>query len=295
MSLLNVVPNDIIKVLHEDVVMNDKKSPRTAYSIGEAARIMGISPQLLRFYCDNGLFAPEYIDPDSGYRYFTYQQLSYIDRIRFWRHCGISLKDIKSILTQNDIGLLFNSLKVQRQKKIKEMEEIVSSVKAIEIYLNFLMESSYRKKSMEFYIKHFEKRYILVNKCCDDYSPEKFYEQFKKVESKYNNIELARPVTVIIDLEALLHNSVKRYYVGRLLLGTPIIVDDHIKELPAGQYYCTYSDIHRPGWDSKCLPSMPQATSFSKYVVALECESDFSQYNNEVHELQFFNGNNFIL
>ena len=100
MSLLNVVPNDIIKVLHEDVVMNDKKSPRTAYSIGEAARIMGISPQLLRFYCDNGLFAPEYIDPDSGYRYFTYQQLSYIDRIRFWRHCGISLKKLYQALKQ---------------------------------------------------------------------------------------------------------------------------------------------------------------------------------------------------
>ena len=73
------------------------------YSIGEMSELMGISPQTLRHYCNIGLIAPEFIDPDSGYRYFSFRQFHYIDRARYLLACGFHLKEIKEILDSNDV------------------------------------------------------------------------------------------------------------------------------------------------------------------------------------------------
>ena len=66
------------------------------YSIGEAAEILGISVQTLRYYDKIKLLEPAYINPNTGYRYYSYIQLSLIDRIRYLQNFGLSLKDIKS-------------------------------------------------------------------------------------------------------------------------------------------------------------------------------------------------------
>ena len=40
------------------------------YSIGEAAEILGISVQTLRYYDKIKLLEPAYINPNTGYRYY---------------------------------------------------------------------------------------------------------------------------------------------------------------------------------------------------------------------------------
>ena len=47
------------------------------YSIGKMSAMMGISAQVLRHYCDIGLITPEYINPETGYRYFSFAQFHY--------------------------------------------------------------------------------------------------------------------------------------------------------------------------------------------------------------------------
>lgn len=66
------------------------------YSIGEVAGILGISVQTLRHYSKIGLLEPAYINPETGYRYYSYIQLSLIDRIRYLQNFGLSLKEIKT-------------------------------------------------------------------------------------------------------------------------------------------------------------------------------------------------------
>lgn len=44
------------------------------YTIGEVSRITGVSKDTLRFYDKIDLFKPSFVDPQNGYRYYTYDQ-----------------------------------------------------------------------------------------------------------------------------------------------------------------------------------------------------------------------------
>ena len=46
--------------------------------IGEMAALNHISTQALRLYAKNKLLEPEYLDENTGYRYYTVAQLSLI-------------------------------------------------------------------------------------------------------------------------------------------------------------------------------------------------------------------------
>ena len=51
------------------------------YTIGEVAELLNISPQSLRFYDKAGVVVPVYTNPKTGYRYYSYDQIHYIDRV----------------------------------------------------------------------------------------------------------------------------------------------------------------------------------------------------------------------
>ncbi|MFB9264313.1 MerR family transcriptional regulator [Bradyrhizobium erythrophlei] len=69
------------------------------YSIGEAARLSGISVRKLRFYSDQGLLPPAGRTA-SGYRVFTDAELVRLDLIRCLRDAGLGLDVIREVLSQ---------------------------------------------------------------------------------------------------------------------------------------------------------------------------------------------------
>ena len=69
------------------------------YSIGEAARLSGISVRKLRFYSDQGLLPPAGRTA-SGYRVFTDAELVRLDLIRCLRDAGLGLDIIREVLSQ---------------------------------------------------------------------------------------------------------------------------------------------------------------------------------------------------
>ena len=80
------------------------------YTIGEVSKIMGISTQTLRYYSSIDLLKPAYVNPDTGYRYYSDDQFHFIDRIRYLQKLGMSLDEIKDILVHNDINSLIKNL-----------------------------------------------------------------------------------------------------------------------------------------------------------------------------------------
>jgi DNA-binding transcriptional MerR regulator len=69
------------------------------YSIGEAARLSGMSVRKLRFYSDQGLLPPAGRTA-SGYRVFTDDELVRLDLIRCLRDAGLGLDAIREVLTK---------------------------------------------------------------------------------------------------------------------------------------------------------------------------------------------------
>ena len=53
------------------------------YTVGEVAALLNMSPQTLRFYDKNGIVSPAFSDQKIGYRYYSYDQIQYISRVKY--------------------------------------------------------------------------------------------------------------------------------------------------------------------------------------------------------------------
>lgn len=81
--------------------------------IGEMAEMNHVSTQTLRLYAKNRLLEPEYLDPETGYRYYTLEQCAKLDLIRALKSCRLSLDQIAEILSLSSEELLMQALEEQ--------------------------------------------------------------------------------------------------------------------------------------------------------------------------------------
>lgn len=68
------------------------------FQIGEFAQIAQVSGRLLRFYDQEGLLAPEWTAPVTGYRYYGIRQLPRLNRILALKELGLTLDQIRRYL-----------------------------------------------------------------------------------------------------------------------------------------------------------------------------------------------------
>ncbi len=71
------------------------------YTVKKLAQLSGVSVRTLRFYDEIGLLAPAFYG-DNQYRYYGEEQLLMLQQILFFRELGISLSDIRRILSSDD-------------------------------------------------------------------------------------------------------------------------------------------------------------------------------------------------
>jgi len=103
-------------------------------SIGEFSKICGVSTKTLRYYDEIGLINPDEINAESGYRYYSIDQLKrmlYINRLKSYH---FSLEEIKAMLELEEDQseeMLFSALKHKRnemQEKLKAFEYLVKQL-----------------------------------------------------------------------------------------------------------------------------------------------------------------------
>lgn len=71
------------------------------FKIGEFSRLCQVPVSALRYYADIGLLSPAQIDSQSGYRYYSAEQLPLIYRILALRDLGLTLDQIALLLRDN--------------------------------------------------------------------------------------------------------------------------------------------------------------------------------------------------
>ena len=87
------------------------KRPKT-YSIGAMARLCGISPRQLRYYDQIGLIKPKYRNPETGYRYYTEDQIELLFFLNELRNIGISNESIPRLFINRDVEQLVQELQL---------------------------------------------------------------------------------------------------------------------------------------------------------------------------------------
>ncbi|WP_367932826.1 MerR family transcriptional regulator [Enterocloster citroniae] len=101
-------------------------------SIGQMARLNGVSEQALRLYDKVGLFSPMYRDRENGYRYYDIRQSAQLDMIQHMKALGMSLKDIKEQMKHFDPDMLRNILYRNLDAIDQKAQELMYRRRAIE-------------------------------------------------------------------------------------------------------------------------------------------------------------------
>ncbi len=68
--------------------------------IGEFSRLSQVTVKCLHHYDDLGLLRPAQVDPATGYRYYTLEQLPRLHRIMALKELGLSLEQIRLMLDE---------------------------------------------------------------------------------------------------------------------------------------------------------------------------------------------------
>src|ERR1700722_1681758 len=75
---------------------------RAGLTIGEFAQLTQLSVRTLRRYHEGGLLAPATVDPGSGYRYYTTEQIPAAQIIHRLRELGMPLREVGEMLATPD-------------------------------------------------------------------------------------------------------------------------------------------------------------------------------------------------
>src|ERR1700761_4883591 len=93
------------------------------FSIGEFARLGGVSIRTLRHYDETGLLRPAAVDPDTGYRRYSAAQLGQINRIMALKELGLSLAQIRRMLDGVTLDELRGMLLLRRAQLEHELDQ----------------------------------------------------------------------------------------------------------------------------------------------------------------------------
>lgn len=99
------------------------------YTVKKLATLAGVSSRTLRYYDEIGILKPARIN-SSGYRIYGETEVDILQQILFYRELGISLRDIKNILTSPFFDKLcaLNSHRKKLLEKRNQLDILISNV-----------------------------------------------------------------------------------------------------------------------------------------------------------------------
>jgi len=132
-----------------------EKEVTTMFTVGEFSRLAQVSKRLLCYYDEIDLLKPIQIDPLTGYRYYSAEQMSLLNRILALKDLGLSLDQIQRILCDNisidEIQgmLLLKKAEIEQQlqgelKRIRNIESRLQSIRNTEAHkpLNVVIKNT---------------------------------------------------------------------------------------------------------------------------------------------------------
>ncbi|MER7805128.1 helix-turn-helix domain-containing protein [Streptomyces parvulus] len=109
------------------------RSPETLLlSIGHFARMTHLSVKTLRHYHDIGLLEPAEVDPATGYRRYTEQQVPIAQVIRRFRDLGMPLEELSAVVHTEDAAArnaVITRHLAQMEDQLRQTRETVASLR----------------------------------------------------------------------------------------------------------------------------------------------------------------------
>ena len=250
-------------------------------SIGKISKLTGASLRSLRYYEKLNLLKPAYIRPDTGYRYYSFEQSYLIEIIMLCIEMDIPLKLLTKFIVGGktiDYTALLSYGKSIAQTKLERLNRGLHLIDTIEHKIAETQQ--YAKQGI--YTRIFPQKHYRVIPCRQSFDEVDPFELAKEyLELDYNENDY----TELPDYGWLCEhsfNGINRY---TFMEAPKPIVGTHLKVIPAGTYFCTQTDGNQ-------IEKAPQI--FTKYLeghthyIAIETEIFTAKYNinSPVNELR---------
>lgn len=161
-------------------------------SIGEVSKIKGVSTKSLRYYEQLGILTPAYVNPETGYRYYTTEQLLIVDLITICIETSIPLKNLQKYMTdQQNINiqhLLVDGEQIIDQKieKLQKAKQFLSSLST------HVLRTNRVKLLGTPFIEDFSDRYFLTSDYENDISDYRMvHAQYSKLVKQATDLEIS--------------------------------------------------------------------------------------------------------
>jgi DNA-binding transcriptional MerR regulator len=262
------------------------------FTIGETAKIMGVSIQSLRHYSNMGLLHPEYVDPDTGYRYYSFNQLHYIDRIKYLRRLGVPLLDIKDAFDSGSPDRLVPHLKEQKIMLEKELKSVLKAIEDVEWYTEYFEYPKKRILHSIPYIKEFPKRYAFGTVCGENekVSDIEIRLTYMRNSSEAKAMTYFRQYGYTADFNALKNGRFEPFVHYMFLKEKPYYIAEKFKNdvlvFPKGEYLCFLCRLRSPNCDFSQAVKILSNVSSSKLMLANEYEDNLREYSECPYEIQ---------
>ncbi len=276
------------------------------YSIGETAKIMGLSVQTLRNYSNFPFLQPAFINDETGYRFYSFDQFHMIDRIKYLRSFGLSLEEIQEIMMDGKkVDKIVRFLENREIALNKEIEELQMTKQDLHWYLDYFKHLNQTNKNSMPHISHFGTRYILKTECKEGETIEDIEVRLAKMKNEYaiqSGIHFLRQFGYLLQYDQIIDKnwSPDCYFIyvsekEAAFVKEQIRQADRTKNktqvfkiLPAGDYLCfSFQLRHMDELNTKLIQEYFTNIEFPPYVIANEHEDNLITYTYCPYELQF--------
>ena len=106
--------------------MSEKKDQYNKYKIGDVAKILGISTDLLRYYEKKGVVSPQK-DARNDYRYYEVWDINFLLDCLWFKNFNFSIEEIAQLVSGSD----YETLSGQLAAKEEELERALRRQKLL--------------------------------------------------------------------------------------------------------------------------------------------------------------------
>ena len=212
------------------------------FLISEFAKLRGININSLRYYEKLGLLKPAYIDENTGYRYYSAEQLPLLNKIILCIQLGIPLKEMLSCMDEDGNLQSKKLLLMGKEAAKKRMEELQNNLKYIESSLNSMEENKEFAGREGIYYRDIRERKFVATEFCDG------IEDVKEFVSKVSSIyKMAQKEGLFPILPAGQIVEIEEDGKIRICFFLEVICSEkehpQVKIFPEGRYSCMQREI----------------------------------------------------
>jgi len=131
-------------------------------TIGEMAKLRGLTSETLRHYDRIDLFKPQYIDPHSGYRYYSIFQYEILGTIKELRQLRMTTDEIKDYLNERNFSKSLDIMKTKHEELVLNLKELIEMEENIREKIAYLEQVEKEKELQKVIFREIKSRQLLT-------------------------------------------------------------------------------------------------------------------------------------